>query len=220
MTRSRFLLTCLLLAALAAPVRAGLFFNRQPKVDPSQRVPVLIVTLRTDADEHKRTKAAEELRHFDLATFPQIVSALSDAALNDPQSGVRSEAAQSLAHMRPVSQDAGWTLEQVAAKDASFRVRFQARNLLIQYRLAGYRSPKQETPVATTTVPTGPMGVTRQEPPLADPQGVLTGATMPAPSAPPVLVPAPATVPPQRVLTDRPVPIPPPADGPELSPSK
>lgn len=213
---SRFLLSSLLLTTLCLPARAGLFFNRQPKTDPNQRVPVLIVSLKTEADEHKRAHAAEELRHFDPNAFPQIVPALCDAAVNDPQAGVRSEAVQSLGHLRPVSQDAGWTLEQVATRDPSFRVRFQARNVLIQYRISGYRTPKQEVPVAAQAVSNGvPTGVTRQEPPLADPVGVPVGATA-TPGPVPV---QPATAPPP-VLTDRPVPIPSPAEGPDLSPPK
>lgn len=221
MNGCRFLATCILLATLTIPAKAGIFFNRHPKVDPSQKVSSLIVALKTETSERKRAQAAQELRHFDTAAFPQIVSALGDAAINDPQAGVRSEAAQSLAHLRPVSQDAGWTLEQVAAKDASFRVRFQARNLLLHYRLAGYRSPKTETPTATTTTsmsPAVPSGITRQEPPLAEPEALAAGATT---SAPPVA--APASAPTQtRVITGRPVPIPtpPPADGPDLMPSK
>ena len=220
MNGCRLLATCILLATLSIPAKAGIFFNRHPKLDPSQKVSALIVALKTETSERKRAQAAQELRHFDTATFPQIVSALSDAAVNDPQAGVRSEAAQSLAHLRPVSQDAGWALEQVASKDASFRVRFQAKNLLLHYRLAGYRSPKAETPTTTTTTtsmsPAMPSGVTRQEPPLAEPEALPAGTTG-APSVAPV--PAPMQT---RVITGRPVPIPapPPADGPDLLPSK
>jgi hypothetical protein len=76
---------------------------------------------------------------------------------------VRIEAVESLGKIRPVSQQAGWALEQVVDKDDSMRVRLRARSLLIQYHLAGYRSGKNPE------APPVPKGAKTDEPPLADP---------------------------------------------------
>src|SRR5262249_19964833 len=130
----RLLLIGLTLAIGMVPAEAGIFFNRKPKPNPGERVPQLVVILQTDHDESKRASAAEELRNFDANAYPEIVPALADAAMKDPGTRVRMEAVQSLAKIRPVSQRAGWALEQVVAHDPSTRVQWQARAALVQYR--------------------------------------------------------------------------------------
>ena len=62
--------------AWTTPAHAQLFF-RKPAPNPSQRVPELILTVKTDAEERKRAHAAEELREYDAVTFTEIVPALS-----------------------------------------------------------------------------------------------------------------------------------------------
>lgn len=157
----RFLLVCLLQLSVSWPASAGIFFNRQPKVNPEQRVQELIVILKTDTNEGKRASAAGELRQFETKTFPFIVPILIDALQTDPKAGVRVEAAESLGKIRPISQEAGRALEQALAKDASMRVRLTARTSLWQYQLGGYRSGKEEGPVIQDPA-------TSKEPPLAE----------------------------------------------------
>src|SRR4051794_100892 len=74
-----FLVVLFTLSALADPARAGILFGKKPnKPNPAERVPELIVTVKTDGDEHKRAAAAEELRQYDPATFTEIVPVLID----------------------------------------------------------------------------------------------------------------------------------------------
>jgi hypothetical protein len=159
MNRCRLPLAIFVLAALVCHARAGIF-SKRAKPNPAERVPELIVTLRTDLDEHKRTAAAEELKQYDPVTFPEIIPTLAEVAQHDPKAGVRSEALQTLAKLRPISHQAGLALEQ-AAHDDSMRVRMQARNLLFGYRLAGYRAAKTPDLAAPTNV------IRTEEPPLA-----------------------------------------------------
>jgi hypothetical protein len=136
-------------------------FKKTAKVNPSTRVPELLNILRTETNDRKREDAAEELRNYDTKAFAEIVPVLVDLALNDPKAGVRLEAVESLGKIRPITQQAGWALEQVIDKDNSMRVRLRARSLIVQYYLAGYRSGQNPE--------TGfPKGIKTEEPPLAD----------------------------------------------------
>lgn len=225
----RFLLIGVLLATPVARSEAGIFFNRnKPKVNPAERVPQLVNALMSESDEHKRAAAAEELRNFDAGTYPEVVTALAEAAMKDPQVSVRIQAVQSLGRVRPVSQRAGWALEQVTAKDPSPRVQLQARSALLQYRMSGYHSGGGEAP------PAAPRTIKTEEPPLAPPEteasrgGVATPARaikvvpIPPPSAPapaPMPVEAPIQPLPSAPALDTPPPGQAPlpsADGPEL----
>lgn len=159
----RLLLIVTVLVATAAPGWAGIIFNRKPKANPAGRIPQLVYQLKMDQDERKRAAAAEELRNYDGGAHPEIINALIDSALSDPKPSVRSEAVQSLAKIRPISQRAGWALEQIAANDAAVRLQVQARSALLAYRLGGYRSSKDgEPPVEGKSLKT-------EEPPLAGP---------------------------------------------------
>jgi hypothetical protein len=71
-----------------------------------------------------------------------MMTALSDALLRDPNPSVRLEAASTLGKLRPITQSAGYTLEQAQDRDSSLRVRNAARMALWQYHLVGYRSGK------------------------------------------------------------------------------
>lgn len=173
MTFARIWLAPILAIALAHPAEAGIIFNRKPKGNPSEQVPSLVLQLKTETDEAKRTTAAEELRQFDGKAFPEIATALTDALIKDASAAVRAEAASSLAKLRPVTQQAGYALEQAVANDSSMRVRLAARQALLQYHLVGYRSGK----------PSDVAGNQSGEPPLAD-----------APKLPAAVPPPPATV--------------------------
>jgi len=170
--KHRLTLALLLAPFLAAPVSAGLFFNKKAeKPNPAVVVPELIRTVQSDGDEDKRLAAAEQLREFDPAQFPDVVPTLIEVLLGDKKPGVRAEAALSLGKIRPVSDKVGVALEEALAKDSSMRVRLQARSVLLQYRWSGWKEPvvkKDETPTAR---PKGPPPVQSKEPPLAPPAG-------------------------------------------------
>jgi hypothetical protein len=132
------------LAALStSSSRAGIF-SRKPKVNPSERVPELLTELKSSTEESQRSNAAEELRQFDPKSHPEIMSALIGALSKDASPAVRSEAAASLGKLRPISQQAGYALEQAQNNDGSLRVRLAARQALFQYHIVGYRSGKPE----------------------------------------------------------------------------
>lgn len=220
----RLLVLLVVPAWSASPAAAGWIFHRQAKPDPATRVPVLIATLKSSPDEKKRSAAAQELRAFNPATFPELIPVLIEAAQSDPKAGVRMEAMNSLAKLRPVSQQVGQTLEQAVEKDSSMRVRLHARSLLVQYHLSGYRGAKRMEGPALGPPP----GVKTEEPPLADPP---VGAAVPPlvqPSGRLAPVPLPATGAPRpqgaRRLPIGPTTEPPvlvtPTEGPELGPAK
>src|SRR5712692_2484329 len=119
---------CLMaLAGLALPASAGIFFNKHPKPNPSERVPLLLADVKSDPNERKRESAAEELRQFDPKLFPEIVPVLVEVSQQDRSSSVRFEALKTLSKLRPISQEAGWALDQAVSKDPSMRNRLQAR---------------------------------------------------------------------------------------------
>jgi hypothetical protein len=194
MMRYSVVLTLVVSAALVCPAWAGILFGRQAKANPAQRVPQLLATLRSDPDEDKREAAAQELRDFDPSAFPEIVSYLIEALRQDAKVSVRLEAAQSLARLRPISQSAGHALEEAASHDASMRVRLQARNLLLQYRLGGYRTKgkSEELPQAPTAAQgvraaPGPQTAATPAPPARrNSSVVLPRETAPPPLAPPL----------------------------------
>jgi hypothetical protein len=203
--KCRLLLTTLILAVLATPAPAGIFGKKKepPKPDPKDRVHELLVIVKMDKDESKRASAAEELRQYDPKAFGDIVPVLIDVLMNDPKPAVRAEAAQSLGKIRPITMEAGWALEQAVAKDASMRVRLQARSSLLQYQWAGYRAPKDGPPLIET-----------KEPPLAPPLGKGPTPT-PAPAPPPRIAPVPT---PASLWGNRPAPVPPPTAPPDARP--
>ncbi|HEY1377595.1 MAG TPA: HEAT repeat domain-containing protein [Gemmataceae bacterium] len=169
MSWSRTLLVPLVLAALAPPAPAGLL-SRKTKPDPATRVPELTVQLKTSTDEAQRAAAAEELRQYDPKAHPNLVTALIDALGRDASPAVRAEAATSLGKLRPISQQAGYALEQAQNNDAAARVRLAARQALWQYHLVGYRGGKAPDAPA--------MGATT-DPAVAAPPGPSSPAAMP-----------------------------------------
>jgi len=172
---NRIALVLLLLGALAQAAPAGIIFGKKPKANPAERIPELIVTIKTEKDESRRVAAAAELREYDTAANPEIVHVLIDVMLNDAKPSVRAEAADSLGKIRPITKEAGWALEQAMAKDASMRVRLQARYALLGYQWNGYESVKVNEPIVTT-------------PPAGTP-GTTTVAAPPGPALAPVITP-------------------------------
>jgi HEAT repeats len=154
-------LAVVVLFVTATDSSAQWFGAKKAKTPPQQRVPELIVALKSEKDYHKRADAAEELRQYDPKEFPEITAALIDALQSDSMTSVRIEAAKSLGRLRPISVPAGQALEKAAADDASFTARLQAEASLVYYRLSGYHAPKKNEPQ-------GPVLTGRtDEPPLA-----------------------------------------------------
>ena len=173
MNRFAVILTVVILPAWVLPAPAdGIFglFGKKTKVNPAERVPELIMTLKTEQDERKRSAAASELGTFDAATFAEIVPVLVEALQHDPKSGVRMDAASSLGSLRPVSQLAGQALEKAVSGDDNWRARWHAKGILLKYRMAGYaHDRKSDAPGAN-----GPM---TGEPPLLDANGAVQRQT-------------------------------------------
>jgi hypothetical protein len=202
--RTRLFVLLVLIPVLTPSVHAGILFGRKKdKPDPKQRVPELVMILKSDKDSDKRSHAAVELRTYDPAQFPEIIPALIEAVQNDPKPGVRVEAVQSLGKLRPVSQVVGEALEQALAKDSSMRVRLQARSTLLQYHWAGYHSGKKSDvpplnptrdpapldsrkypPPIDTTAPTKPPLIPRLFGNKPSPSPGTTGSGSPAPTTP------------------------------------
>lgn len=185
MSWRHILLVLAIQVSLVLPASAGIIFNRKAKPNPAQRVPELINTIKGDPNDHKREAAAEELREYDSKAFPEITAILMDVAQHDTKPEVRGEAVQSLAKIRPVSQEVGFVLEQVHASDTSAKVRWHARMALLQYQLAGYHKTegpqlKQEGEGTPVIKP----GNSSKEPPLAVPTD-----TKPAPRIAPTPAP-------------------------------
>ncbi len=166
----------LILPAWALPAQAdGIFgmglFSKKAKGIPAQRVPELIVILKTGQEERHRSAAAGELGKYDGAAYPEIVPILVEILQSDPSSGVRMDAASSLGGIRPVTQAAGQALERAAGHDDNWRARWHAKSILVKYRLAGYSSSRSD--------PGPKAGPKTEEPPLS--QEPLP-ATTPAPA--------------------------------------
>jgi HEAT repeats len=225
----RISLVLLAAGALTLPAPAGILFGKKTKPNPAERVPELIVIVKTDKDESKRVAAAEELRQYDPAGYPDMVPVLIDVLMNDSKPAVRTEAAETLGKLRPVSQEAGWALEQAQEKDSSWRVRTKARYVLMTYHWAGYHTdpklkdgpaipnPKDQpgdkgkvvtpapggTPPATGKVTPDKIVISPvpvgQKAPASTPVRPITGETPAPPLADPGTTPAP-------FLTPRPLP--------------
>ena len=145
-------LLALWLWSLTAPAQAQFFFSKRARPNAAQRVPELILMLKTDSEDRRRRTAAEELADYDVTRFGEIVAVLSDAAQNDQDVSVRLEALKSLARIRPISQTAGQTLENAAQHDENWRVRLNAKSSLLKYYLSGYSS--QTPSLASNSNPT------------------------------------------------------------------
>jgi hypothetical protein len=202
MKSCRLLLVLGVAALLTWPAPAGFLFFGKTKPNPNERVPQLLSILRTDPDENKRVGAAKELREFDPKVFPGIIHILVDVLKHDQKAAVRVEVVQTLAKLRPISPEAGMALES-AEEDPSWRVRWQARQSLLSYRLSGYRSPPK--PEATSQAAPPASKPTTNSAPAAK-RGLFGGTSKGSPS----LVPNETPPPP---LADPAVPAPKPGFG-------
>lgn len=218
MNRCRMILTVVFSVVFAIPAPAGIIFHRKPKVNAADQVPQLIVAVKTDPDEKKRAAAAEELRTFDSKMFTDIVPVLIDVAQHDTASGVRMEAMQSLAKIRPISQEAGMALEQAVAQDSSTWVQIQARGLLLQYRLCGYHSPKNGEVSADRVMKTNepPMVLGNDATIPAEKPARLTGTLLPAKPAKSATLSQPRLIPQAVTSSSAKVPVRVENDGPDL----
>jgi hypothetical protein len=213
----RLLPVLLVVPLLSTSVQAGLssLWHRDPRPNPNERVPQLLRTLGSDGDESKRAAAAEELRQYDPTAFPEMIPVLLEVLQKDSKPSVRVEAVQTLARLRPVSQQIGQALELVRDKDPSMRVRLQARKELLSYHWHGYHSGKPEE--ATVGKPSSKEPPLAPQPPLG-PEGRSTGKI-----TPPAPIPVPTTItsqrpqlPPTPVPTAQPTPSPIQSSGPAL----
>ena len=171
----RLVLPAVVLIGSALPAQAQIF-TRKPRL--AMEVPELIVTAKTDPDERRRAAAVEQLRDSDIRAYPDITGVLIDRMLNDTKPNVRLEAVHSLSKVRPMSQLIGQAMQQAALNDENWRVRFQAKTAMW---MMGYRGEARE---ATTAAP---VGITYQEPPLAN--NPMTIAS-PGPRVPPLPMPS------------------------------
>jgi hypothetical protein len=194
------LLTVGFIAGFVVPAPAGIFFSKHPKPTPAERVSQLVMLVRTSPDDGKRASAAKELRDFDPRAFPQIVPTLIEVLKRDQKPVVRLEAVQTLGKLRPISQEAGMALEE-AAGDSSWRVRWQARQSLLGYRVSGYRSPPDLAPVNKQDPNRGPSlsPVNRSLSPGAPAKNGPT--IVPNETPPPPLADPTPTAPPTSMLT-------------------
>lgn len=135
----RLFLIPLMVLSLTTPAPAGIF-RKSNKPNPAVHVPALLEVLnyKNGKDEKVRAAAAGELKDYDAKAFPDILPALIDALNNDPSPTVRSEAAEAIGKVRPISPQAGFALEQAKANDKSRAVKLSATTALLQYRLLGY----------------------------------------------------------------------------------
>ncbi len=126
----------------AGPASAG-WFDKKPKMNPAERLGQLLVALKMDPDAGKRADAANELRSYDRATYPEVVPVLIEALQKDASASVRREAAQSLGRIKPFTTEAAEALFQAQESDSSAMVRVQARMSRVGYRVT---QPKPTEP--------------------------------------------------------------------------
>ncbi|HJZ92878.1 MAG TPA: HEAT repeat domain-containing protein [Gemmataceae bacterium] len=196
----RLLFVPLSLLILVTPTQAGIF-RKSNRPDPAVHVPALLEVLKSSPDDKTRAAAASELRDYDAKAFPDILPALIQTMSSDRSSSVRTEAADAIGKVRPISPQAGFALEQAIANDKDVRVRFAAQRALVKYRLLGYfGGGKGENASAQTSEPpfaTGPGG--RGAPGST----VLRPTPTPAPVGGPIM---PGTARPTAVAVKAPVP--------------
>lgn len=136
----KMLLAALVLSGLIGSASGGVLFNRKSKQKPAaDGAGDGVRILRTDPDERRRAAAAEELSKIDLKKNPTAGVALLEAVQRDPSSVVRTQAAESLGKLRPLTVQVGRALEEAFNSDPAQSVRLAARNSLTQYVQAGFQ---------------------------------------------------------------------------------
>lgn len=196
---SRWLLVSALFASFATVVdvhaeipRLGIFRKKNPdKDEPQPKSKQIVETLKSDTDEKKRQAAAVQLRDEDPRTNADILPTLIASLQRDPSTAVRSEVAETIGKLKPVSQVAGAALEQTFVSDPSESVRKSSQKALWDYHLNGYRSTGANAAMPQTAEPplakpkSAPIAlpVSRQKP-LTTATAVAPPATTPAPARP------------------------------------
>jgi HEAT repeats len=174
MKRLQAALFLVIVLGLTAPAPGQWMFTKKAKANPLQRVPELILIVKTDSDERKRQHAAEELREYDTTTFAEIVPVLADVLKNDKKQSVRSEALTGLVKIRPATALAAHAIEKAAAEDDALRIRLTAKAALPKYHLALSLTKKSEPAAKTKGT---------EEPPLVTPAPpTVSGSPRPLPS--------------------------------------
>lgn len=193
---SRWLLVGTLFASFGTAVdvhaeipRLGIFRKKNPdKEEPQPKSKQIVETLKSDPDEKKRQAAAVQLRDEDPRTNADILPTLIASLQRDPSTAVRSDIAETIGKLKPVSQVAGAALEQTLLSDPSESVRKSSQKALWDYHLNGYRSTGANAAMPQTA-----------EPPLAKPKSVPVALPVsrlkPTPPAPAVV----AAVPPRAI---------------------
>lgn len=114
------------------------------------RVGQLLTVLRSDLNEDHRAQAAQELGKADGAKNPEVVAYLIEALQYDPKPAVRSEALDSLIHIRPFTPEVGKAIE-IAKDDASFKIRWKARTAAKNYHTVAYQNREVEKKAAAAS---------------------------------------------------------------------
>lgn len=171
--------------------------NSKPKVTPPERIEQLLLTLKNDRKEDKRSKAAEELGTLASSEYPEVVSGLIDALVRDDSTTVRKAVIRSLAGIEPATHEVKDALDQAVKADKSWSVRQVARMAVFRYK------PKDAPPqvpgpqLRNTSKPTknGKAPATTK-PAKPEPVDPLKSLPLPAPIEPKVpVVPAPEMAP-------------------------
>lgn len=140
-----------------------------------------IEALKTERDEKARTAAAVALRSVDPRTDADVLPTLMTSLQQDPSPAVRAAVAETIGKLKPISAEAGATLEGVVVSDPSEPVRKAAQAALWQYHLNGYRSTAANAATPQTAEPP----LAKPIPPKAPVPTVLTSQ----PKAQPVVAP-------------------------------
>jgi hypothetical protein len=136
------LVSTLVSCILIAQPPLGLGGDGRDRVDPSVvvrcdecgvRLSVVATTidrLRTSRRDGDREDAARALRSVKWTCHPEVVHALSESLMRDPDGGVRRESAESLTRLAPCDPEATASLRSAAIGDRNLFVRLQAKKAL------------------------------------------------------------------------------------------
>ena len=162
----------------------------KPTATPSERIELLLHTLKTDRKEEARSKAAEELGKLATDEYPEVVSGLIDALVRDDSSSVRKAVIHSLTEIEPATHEVKDALDQAVKQDKSWMVRQAARLAVWRYKpkdeppsTPGPRLRNTSKPGSSGSVPATKTPLTKPSPP-EDPL-----KNMPIPEAPKPVVP-------------------------------
>jgi hypothetical protein len=123
-------------------------------------VATTIDRLRTSRRDGDREDAAHALRNVKWTCHPEVVHALSESLLRDPDGGVRRESAESLTRLAPSDPEATVALRSAAIGDRNLFVRLQAKKALRTMADRGIA----DCDVCGPVLPTRPSGVALRVP--------------------------------------------------------